>query len=147
MTTAEKGCKVKVHYTGTLEDGTVFDSSLEREPLEFTVGAGQMIAGFDEGVVGMKVEDEKSIVLPPEKAYGMPSDEMLIPVPVEHLPEGYKPTVGDSLAMQSPDGRPFPVTVKEIKEEEGKVILDGNHMLAGKTLNFQIKMVEITPAE
>lgn len=145
MTIAEKGCKVKVHYTGTLEDGSVFDSSLERDPLEFTVGAGQMIAGFDEGVIGMKVEDEKNIVIPPEKAYGVPSDEFFFDVPKEHLPEGYEPKVGDSLAMKSDDGRPFPVTVKAVEDE--KVILDGNHMLAGKTLNFQIKMVEIAPAE
>lgn len=138
------GCKVKVHYTGTLQDGTVFDSSLEREPLAFTVGAGQMIAGFDQGVVGMVEGEEKTIVIPADMAYGEIREDLVFAVPRENMPEDYVPSVGDQLAVTSSDGHPFPVTVKEIDEET--VTLDGNHALAGKDLTFAVKMIEVLSA-
>ena len=141
MNKVAAGCKVKVHYTGTLEDGTVFDSSLEREPLAFTVGAGQMIAGFDHGVVGMAEGEERTIVIPAEMAYGEIREDLIFSVPREHMPEGYDPIVGDQLAVTSSDGQPFPVTVKEVCEET--VTLDGNHSLAGKELTFSVTMVEV----
>lgn len=141
MNKAVAGCKVKVHYTGTLKDGTIFDSSLEREPLAFTVGAGQMIAGFDQGVVGMIEGEEKTIVIPAEMAYGEIREDLIFSVPIGHMPEDYVPTAGDQLAVTSSDGNPFSVTVKEVHEDT--VILDGNHSLAGKELTFSVTMVEV----
>lgn len=144
MNKATAGCKVKVHYTGTLEDGTVFDSSLEREPLAFTVGAGQMIPGFDQAVVGMAEGEEKTIVLPADMAYGEVREDLVLAVPKDQMPEDYTPTVGDQLAVTTSDGQPFPVTIKEIGEET--VTLDGNHALAGKELTFNVTMVEVLSA-
>ena len=144
MNKATAGCKVKVHYTGPLEDGTVFDSSLEREPLAFTVGAGQMIPGFDQAVVGMAAGEEKTIVLPADMAYGEVREDLVLAVPKDQMPEDYTPTVGDQLAVTTSDGQPFPVTIKEIGEET--VTLDGNHALAGKELTFNVTMVEVLSA-
>ncbi|MCF4152025.1 peptidylprolyl isomerase [Dethiosulfovibrio sp. F2B] len=144
MTKTTAGCHVKVHYTGTLKDGTVFDSSLERDPLAFTVGAGQMIAGFDEGVLGMSEGEEKTIVLPPEKAYGPRNEQLLFAVGREQLPEGYEPSIGDQLSVTSAEGGVFPVTIAGLDEDV--VTLDGNHRLAGEELTFKITMVEVTPA-
>ncbi len=137
--TVKKGDKVRVHYTGTLNDGTVFDSSVQnkRPPLEFEVGAGQMIAGFDKGVIGLAVGETAQLKLPPEEAYGARRDDLLIPVPADRMPRGYTPTVGDKLQMG-----PHPVTVAEIKPD-GSVVLDANHPLAGKELNFEVTVVEI----
>ncbi|MCI7403803.1 MULTISPECIES: FKBP-type peptidyl-prolyl cis-trans isomerase [unclassified Pyramidobacter] len=137
--TVRKGDKIRVHYTGTLNDGSVFDSSVlnKRPPLEFTVGAGQMIAGFDKGVEGMAVGETKNLKLAPEEAYGRRRDDMLVTVEANRMPKGYTPHVGDQLQM----GR-CPVTVAAVKDD-GSVTLDANHSLAGKELNFEVTVVEI----
>lgn len=141
MSQATKGSTVKVHYTGTLTDNTVFDSSREREPIEFTVGAGQMIKGFDAAVDGMSIGDAKKVTIPAEEAYGPRVDEAVFPVPKKDLPEGMEPEVGMQLEARQEDGRSQVLVVLEVKEEE--VILDGNHPLAGKDLVFDIELVEV----
>lgn len=141
MSIAKKGDKVKVHYTGKLEDGSVFDTSVEREPLEFELGAGMMIAGFDQAVDGMKVGDKKTANIPADKAYGERNDEMIVSVPKTQLPEGLDPEVGQQLAMQQPNGQSIPVVVTKVETEN--IELDANHPLAGKDLVFDIELVEI----
>ena len=141
MSEVKKGDKVKVHYTGKLTDGTVFDSSEGKTPLEFEVGAGMMIAGFDKAVHGMKIGDKKTAEIPAAEAYGNRRDEMLFDVPTSNLPEGMEPTVGMPLAMQQPDGTPVPVKIAEVKGDT--VVIDANHELAGKDLVFDIELVEI----
>ena len=141
MAEVKKGDQIKVHYTGRLTDGTVFDSSEGREPLAFEVGAGMMIAGFDKAVNGMKVGDKKTAEIPADEAYGQKNDEMLIDVPRTNLPEDMEIVVGMPLAMQQPDGTPVPVTIAEIKGDT--VVIDANHDLAGKDLVFDIEVVEI----
>ena len=138
---AEKGKRIRVHYTGTLSDGEVFDSSRGRNPLEFTVGAGQMIPGVDRGVVGMKVGEERTLVLPPEEAYGRKRDDMVFSVSRDVMPENYEPSVGDSLQMMTRGGSPMSVTVTSVGEDS--VELDANHRLAGKELTFQVELMEI----
>lgn len=137
--TAKKGDTVRVHYTGTLDDGSVFDSSVlnKRPPLEFTVGAGQMIAGFDQGVEGMAAGETKTLRLSPEEAYGQRRGDLLITIAANRMPKNYTPRVGDQLQI----GR-RPVTIAEVRAN-GSVTLDANHSLAGKTLNFEITLVEI----
>ena len=141
MASVKNGDVVAVHYTGRLTTGEQFDSSQGREPLEFTVGAGQMIAGFDAGVVGMAIGDKKTNNISPEDAYGEWHEENTIAYPKENLPADLQIEVGMQLTMRTQDGRPFPVTVHEITEEA--VVLDANHMLAGKELVFDIEMVSI----
>ena len=141
MSEVKNGDVVKVHYTGKVQDGEQFDSSVGKEPLEFTVGAGQMIKGFDTGVVGMKVGDKKVVVISAEEGYGERSEEAMIEFPKENVPAEMNLEVGLSLTLQDQEGRPFPVTVTEIREDA--VILDANHFLAGKTLVFDIEMVEV----
>lgn len=135
----KNGDRIRVHYTGTLNDGSVFDSSVlnKRPPLEFVVGAGQMIRGFDMGVVGMAVGETKKLKLSPEDAYGKRREDLLITVTPDRMPKGYTPAVGDKLQMG-----PYPVTVSQIRDD-GTVILDANHSLAGKELNFEVTVVEI----
>jgi peptidylprolyl isomerase len=142
---AKKGDKVKVHYTGTLTSGEMFDSSAGREPLEFTVGAGQMISGFDAAIPGMAVGEKKSIQILPEEAYGERSDDAMIEFPKELIPSDIQLEVGMQLSLRDQSGRPVPVTVAELKEEV--IILDANHQLAGKTLVFEIELVEIVGAK
>ncbi|MEQ8925033.1 MAG: peptidylprolyl isomerase [Fulvivirga sp.] len=141
MSEAKKGDKVKVHYTGKLNDGSVFDSSVEREPLEFELGAGMMIAGFDKAVHGMKIGDKKTAEIPSEQAYGERSDDMIVSVPKTQLPPDLSPSVGQQLSMQQPSGQAIPVVVTSIDEEN--IELDANHPLAGKDLTFEIELVEI----
>jgi len=141
MSKVIKGNNVKVHYTGTLEDKTVFDSSREREPLEFTVGAGQMIAGFDKAVEGMQIGESKEVTIPAKEAYVKRQDEAIISVPKTQLPEGLEAKEGMQLEAASPDGRKQLLVITEVKEEE--VVLDGNHPLAGKDLTFDIELMEI----
>jgi len=138
---AEKGKKVRVHYTGTLADGDIFDSSTGRDPLEFVVGAGQMIAGFDRGVEGMAVGEEKTLTLPPDQAYGERRDDMVFQVSRDVMPKDYTPSVGDTLQMRTKQGMPMNVTVASV--EEDKVLLDANHSLAGKELTFKVRLVEV----
>ncbi|MEX0811402.1 MAG: peptidylprolyl isomerase [Chitinophagales bacterium] len=141
MSQATKGSKVKVHYTGKLTDETVFDSSRERAPLEFTVGAGQMIEGFDVAVDGMKVGESKEVAIPAEKAYGPRNEEAIINVPKTKLPEGLDAEVGMQLEASQQDGKKQLLVITEVKDEE--VVLDANHPLAGKDLVFDIELVEV----
>jgi len=142
MSEVKKGDKVKVHYTGRLKDGTVFDSSEGKTPLAFEVGAGMMIAGFDNAVNGMKVGDKVTAEIPANEAYGERKEEMLFEVPKSNLPEGMEPVAGMPLAMQQQDGSPVPVKIAEVKEDI--VVIDANHELAGMDLIFDIEMVEIS---
>lgn len=141
MSEASKGDTVKVHYTGKLEDETVFDSSREREPLEFELGAGQMIPGFDSAVVGMEPGEKKSIHIPSDEAYGPRRDDMMVTVKKEEFPENVNPKVGQQLQVKRENGHVFNVVVADIDGSD--VTLDANHPLAGKDLYFDIELVEI----
>src|SRR5690554_2213224 len=141
MAVATKGNKVKVHYTGKLNDGTVFDSSEDREPLEFVLGDGNMIKGFDSAVQGMELGSNKSVVIPSVEAYGDKREDMMVDIPVDQVPAEIKPEVGMDLSIQNQNGQPMPVKVVHVDEE--KITLDANHPLAGQDLNFDIKLVEI----
>jgi len=137
----KKGDKVKVEYTGKLENGQVFDTSEGKQPLEFEVGAGKIIKGFDKAIVGMKKGEEKEITLKPEQAYGDPDPKKVQKIPRDKLPEGKEPKPGMMLAMKTPDGRQVPVKIKEVSDKD--ITIDLNHPLAGKTLNFKIKVIDI----
>lgn len=141
MSVVTKGNTVKVHYTGKLKDGTIFDSSENREPLEFVVGDGKMIKGFDAAVHGMAVGDDKSVTIPSAEAYGEKREDMILDVPLDQVPEEIKPEVGMDLSIQNQMGQPTPVKVVHVDEE--KITLDANHPLAGEDLVFDIKLVEI----
>lgn len=141
MAEAKKGDRVKVHYTGKLQDGSVFDSSREREPLEFELGGGMMIKGFDTAVTGMAVGESKTAEIPADEAYGQHNEEMVIEVPKSQLPPDLKPEVGQQLGMQQPNGQSVPVRVTQVKDES--IEIDANHPLAGKDLVFELELVEI----
>lgn len=141
MSVAKKGDKVRVHYTGTLTDNTVFDSSREREPLEFTVGAGQMIKGFDQAVEGMKVGESKKVEIASADAYGERSQEAMLEVDKSQLPANMEPQKGMQLEATSQDGRRQILIIEEVKDST--VVLDANHPLAGKDLIFDIELVEV----
>jgi len=139
MKQAKKGDKVKVHYTGRLLDGTQFDSSAGRAPLEFVVGAGQMIRGFDTGVEGMAIGEKKTLQISPNEGYGERSEENIIEFPKTNVPPDMKLEPGMQLTLRDQAGNPVPVTVAELKEEI--IVLDANHFLAGKDLVFDIELV------
>ena len=141
MTKVKVGDAVKVHYTGKLEDGEEFDSSIGREPLAFTVGAGQMIKGFDAALPGMEIGDKKQVNITALDGYGERSEEAMIDFPKENIPADMKLELGMTLTLTNQEGQPFPVVVLEIKEES--IVLDANHFLAGKALVFDIELVEI----
>mgnify|MGYP002870041836 CR=1 FL=1 len=141
MQQVKEGDVVKVHYTGKLTTGENFDSSAGSEPLEFTVGAGQMIKGFDAALPGMAVGDKKTINIAAEDAYGERSEEAIIAFPKENVPEDMKLEPGMTLTLSNQQGQPIPVIVVEIKDDA--VILDANHFLAGQELIFDIELVEI----
>lgn len=141
MTTASKGNDVKIHYTGTLEDGTVFDSSREREPLEFTLGEGQLISGFENAVEGMEEGETKTVNLPPEEAYGQPRDELVAVFDKTDFPEHINPEEGMMLQLKAQNDQPMSVRVTDISDD--KVTLDGNHPLAGKPLTFEIEVIAV----
>lgn len=134
--------QVKVHYTGTLGDGSVFDSSEGREPLAFTVGAGNMIPGFEKAVMGMKLNETKKVTIPSDEAYGPVRDDLIQELDKSVLPEGLNPQTGQKLQSQDNQGRSFIVTVKQVKETT--IVIDGNHELAGKDLQFEIRLVGLT---
>ncbi len=136
----QKGDTISVHYTGRLAGGDVFDSSEGREPLKFTVGAGQMIPGFDAAVVGMAQGDKKTVSIAPEQAYGERSDDFLFDFPRANVPEGMEVEEGMQVYLQDNAGNPLPATVVAIGEEILK--MDCNHPLAGKTLEFDISIAE-----
>lgn len=139
---SNQGKKVKVHYTGTLDDGTKFDSSVDRgEPIEFVCMTGQMIPGFDAAVETMEIGETKNVHIPAKDAYGEYNEEMVQKVPVDSIPNGDQLPVGQTIYMMGPGGQPFPVFVKSI--EDGIATFDMNHELAGKDLNFEITLVEV----
>jgi FKBP-type peptidyl-prolyl cis-trans isomerase 2 len=138
---ASDGDTVRVHYTGTLEDDTTFDTSVGREPLEFTLGAGQMIPGFEKAVYGLKVEESKTVTIPAGEAYAPHRDDLIIVVEREQLPADLDPKVGQQLPTQQTDGRTAVVIV--IAVSETTITVDANHPLAGKDLTFKIELVEI----
>ncbi|KPD14073.1 peptidylprolyl isomerase [Phaeobacter sp. 11ANDIMAR09] len=141
MTEVKNGDTVRIHYTGTLTDGSVFDSSEGRDPLEFTVGSGQVIAGMDAGLPGMVVGDKKRLEIPSADAYGPLNPEARQAIPREGIPDDIPLELGTQLQMQSPEGHVLPVTVVEVTD--ATVTLDANHPLAGKDLNFDIELVLI----
>ncbi len=141
MQEAKQGDNVKVHYHGRLTNGETFDSSEGREPLAFTVGAGQMIKGFDEGVKGMKVGDKKTVEIAAEDAYGSHDASNMFEFPKSEFPANMNPEPGMQLMLSNDQGQQFPVIVAEVRDST--VVLDANHSLAGKDLVFEIEMVEI----
>lgn len=143
MAKAQNGDKVRVHYHGRLRSGETFDSSEGREPLEFTIGSGQVIKGFDEGVTGMEVGEKKTVEIAVGDAYGEKNKDMLIEFPKSQFPPDMKPEVGMQLMMNNGQGESFPVNIAEVKEDS--VILDANHALAGQDLIFDLELVEIVP--
>lgn len=141
MTAAKSGDTVRIHYKGTLDDGSVFDSSEGRDPLQFTLGTGQVIAGFDSGVEGMTVGEKKTVNIPCDQAYGPSQPEAIQTIPREHIPDTITLEKGLQLQAQGPQGQAMVVTVTDFSDEE--VTLDGNHHLAGKDLTFALELVEI----
>jgi len=149
MALAKEGDKVKVHYTGRLEGGEVFDSSecaeqecgCEAGPLEFTVGEGEVIPGFEKAVIGMSEGETKTFIIPVDDAYGPRNEEMVVAVERSHVPEDMTPEVGMRLEVTQEDGREFPVVITEVTDTH--VTLDANHPLAGRDLTFDITLVEI----
>ncbi len=142
MEQAKPGDTVKVHYTGKLEDGTVFDTSTEREPLEFTVGKGQVIPGFESAVIGMNRGETKTTKIAPDDAYGPHRPEMIITVERSVFPEDADPQVDQQVQIRQANGQSFIATITDVSDED--VTLDANHPLAGKDLIFDIQLVEIT---
>lgn len=142
MTTVKQGDTVHIHYTGTLEDGVVFDSSAGREPLSFTLGSGQVIPGFEEAIMGMAVNEKKNVTIPVDKAYGPRNEELVLTVPREQVPPDLNPEVGQKLQMQGPGNSPVVVEVTEVAEAH--IRLDANPPLAGKELIFDIELVRIS---
>lgn len=141
MAEAKNGDAVKIHYTGKLGDGTVFDSSAGREPLEFTIGDGQVIPGFERMVIGMAPGESKTSTIDKQDAYGERSDEMVFRVDRSQLPSDLNPEVGQELYMQQPNGMALPVLV--IDTDENSITIDANHPLAGEDLTFEIQLVSI----
>ncbi|MEL7053059.1 MAG: peptidylprolyl isomerase [Cyanobacteria bacterium J06588_5] len=141
MAQAKSGDKVKVHYTGTLNNGQVFDSSKERDPLEFTLGTGMVIAGFDAAVTGLEPGETVTKTIPVNEAYGPYQEEMVADIEKQNIPADFELEVGQRLQMQTPSGEAMAVTITDMKE--GVVTLDGNHPLAGQDLTFELELVEI----
>ena len=142
MAQAQHGDKVKVHYTGRLDDGTVFDSSIISDPLEFTIGEREVVPGFEEAIIGMNPGESKTVTVPVDKAYGPRRDDMVMVVDREKFPPNIEPEVGQQLEIrQREDGRTIPVMVTDVSESS--VTLDANHHLAGKDLIFNIQLLEI----
>lgn len=141
MPTAKTNDTVKVHYTGKLTNGEQFDSSAGREPLEFTVGAGQMIAGFDAAVNGMELNEKKTVTIPSAEAYGERDDKLFFRAGLNQFPEGMNPEIGQTVMAAIEVGQQLPAII--IEKDESSVLLDANHKLAGKDLIFEIELVEI----
>ena len=142
MTTAKNGDTVKIHYTGTLSDGTQFDSSSGRDPLSFQLGAGQIIPGLEKEIAGMAVGDQKTVTVPAEEAYGPRDPQQVQQVPRNALPPELEPQVGMQLQAQTPNGTPVQLIVIEVTDET--ITVDANHPLAGQDLIFAVEMIEIS---
>ena len=145
MQQVKSGDTVKVHYHGKLTDGSTFDSSEGKDPLEFEVGSGMVIKGFDAGVTGMSVGDKKTIQIPVDEAYGAKQEEMVMEFPRNKFPEDMVPEVGMQLGMNNGQGQNLPVIIKEVKEDV--VVLDANHPLSGEDLVFDLVLVEIVKSK
>ncbi len=141
MAVAKNGDAVKIHYTGKLDDGTIFDSSVGREPLEFTVGEGQVIPGFENIVLGMQPGESKTETIDKDQAYGDRRDDMVFRVERSQLPPDLNPEAGQELYMQQPGGMALPVLV--IDTDEASITIDANHPLAGQDLVFEVQLVSI----
>ncbi|MBO3097668.1 FKBP-type peptidyl-prolyl cis-trans isomerase [Gelidibacter pelagius] len=141
MSQVKENDTVKVHYTGKLTNGQVFDSSLEREPLEITVGEGKLIPGFENALINMKVNEKKTVEIVKEEAYGDIQKELFHQVTKDQLPQDIQPEVGMGLASKAPDGTEHQFRVVEVKEDH--IVVDGNHPLAGQDLVFDLELVEI----
>lgn len=141
MANAKEGDKVKVHYTGKLKDGTVFDSSKDRDPLEFTLGKGEVIPGFEKEVTGLEEGQSKTFTVAADEGYGQRSDDRVMTVDLKNLNLDFTPKIGDRLTLQRADGQQIMVTVDKITESQ--ITLDANHPLSGKDLEFDITLVEI----
>ncbi len=141
MAQAGTGDTVRVHYTGSFDDGTVFDTSSGREPLEFTIGSGQVIPGFESAVDGMSPGQSETVKIPAEQAYGPHKEEMMLEVDRAQVPAELDPKVGERLEIKQQDGQSVPVTVTAVTET--LITLDGNHPLAGRALTFEIELVEV----
>lgn len=137
----EEGKFVAVHYTGSFDNGDAFDTSIDSDPLEFQVGSGSLIPGFENAVIGMKIDDEKDIVLMPEEAYGVYDESLIYGFPLADVKSQFEPEIGMTIGMQLENGQQVPAVVSEITDDEVK--FDLNHPLAGKTLHFHIKVVDI----
>lgn len=141
MSKIKNGSTVKVHYKGQLADGSVFDSSEGRDPLEFTMGQGQLIPGFEKALEGLTIGDTTIANIPASEAYGEPNPQMIVEVEKSQLPADLVPEIGLQLQLNQPDGQAIPVRITEIKDE--LVTIDANHPLAGKDLTFNIEVVEV----
>jgi peptidylprolyl isomerase len=141
MAQAKKGDTVRIHYTGKLEDGTVFDTSRERHPLQFTLGNGQVIVGFENAIIGMNIGDSKTAILPMEQAYGPRRDDMIVTIKRDQLPPDLPAKVGQRLEITQTDDQVMLVTVTGVTESS--ITLDSNHPLAGKALTFDLELVGI----
>jgi peptidylprolyl isomerase len=141
MGQAKLGDTVKIHITEKMEDDSVVESSQDRGPLEFEIGAGNVISGLEQGVIGMRTGDKKTITIPPEDAFGQPREDLVIDLNKNEIPEGIKLSVGVHLNIQTSEGQVFKVKVVDVKEDT--VTLDANHPLAGATLNFDVELIEI----
>ena len=141
LSKAKDGDTVKVHYTGTLENGEVFDTSKEREPLEFQLGQGQLIPGFEEAVKNMEVGEKTTVEISSDEAYGELREDLVINVPKDQLPDDVTPQVGMQLQVNQQNGQPIPVRITEIGDEN--LTLDANHPLAGEDLKFEIELLEV----
>ena len=137
--------KVKVHYTGKLANGEVFDTSDGKEPIEFTLGQGQLIPGFEKGLIDMKLNEKKTINMTKDEAYGEVNETLIQEVKKTDLPQDMEPKVGMGLVSKSPEGQEINLMVVEVKEET--IVIDGNHPLAGRDLVFDLEVVEITASE
>lgn len=141
MAQAKSGDKVQIQYVGKLNDGSKFDETTEEKPLEFTIGDGQIIEGFEEAVVGMEEGEEKSVTIPVDKAYGERRDDLVLKVEKERLPENLDPQVDEQLQIPQNEGDPVVVTVTEVSDND--ITIDANHPLAGQDLTFDMKLVGV----
>ena len=141
MALVKEGDTITLHYTGSLDDGTIFDSSEGRPPMSFKVGAGQVIPGFDDGVRGMQIGDSRHIVVPADQAYGEYHEDLVKVVPRDAFPPDMEPAIGLVLELELPSGESMPVRIIDVEGED--VVLDANHLLAGEALNFDVHLVSI----
>jgi len=142
MGQAKEGDTVKIHYTGKLENGEVFDSSRDREPMQFKMGGGEVISGFEKGIAGMQVGESKDITIPPEEAYGAKNEQLIFEIERNKLPDQITPEVGMPLQMTQKNGQPVNVVITALTDDT--ITINANHPLADETLHFNVELVEIS---